>query len=197
MPIYAGDNMAEVVSANIPGFFIGLPAVFPRVFTPDQCEAIDAAFAESVSLDDPVMFETKSQRICKVRYRDIALLPSQIHASLVGLLPAIDKYYGFAFSGQIEQCQHCAYDESGRSDWHMDMGYEETETRKLTMVVQLSEPSSYDGGVLEFFPGYVPAFSRLRGTVIVFPAFLVHRVTTITSGRRSSMVTWLHGPKFC
>lgn len=193
---HGGDKLTELVPARIPSFGIGTPVIFPRMFTSTECDAMDAAFANTESHDGPVMFETVSQRVCGVRYLEIELLPTRVHGALTELLPAIDKYYGFALSGEFEHCQHCTYAENGRTDWHMDVGYEETEARKLTVVVQLSESPAYDGGELEFFPGHTPAFSRLRGTVIVFPPFLVHRVTPVTRGKRSTMVTWLHGPKF-
>lgn len=37
---------------------------------------------------------------------------------------------------------------------------------------------------------------RAQGGVIVFPAFLLHRVTPVTAGVRHSLTLWAHGPAF-
>ena len=58
----------------------------------------------------------------------------------------------------------------------------ETSTRKLT-VVQLSDETKYEGGNLEF--GITDdsvrktIWPRTRGSIIVFPSFLSHRVTQL------------------
>ena len=66
------------------------------------------------------------------------------------------------------------------------------------MVVQLTDPSEYEGGNLELQWHEPPGFENLRkrGTIIVFPSFLKHRVTPVTRGIRHSMVSWMEGPKW-
>jgi len=90
---------------------------------------------------------------------------------------------------------------NGKYDWHHDVFWINTTTqhRKLSVVIQLSDPSEYEGGNFEFHPEYdqLPADRiRAKGTVIVFPSFLHHRVTQVTSGIRKSAVCWFEGPKF-
>ncbi|TNF36303.1 MAG: 2OG-Fe(II) oxygenase [Deltaproteobacteria bacterium] len=92
--------------------------------------------------------------------------------------------------------------------WHFDCGLALPPfgTRKLSFVLQLSDPADYDGGDLELAAyqlGYAPevlvaqrAAARTRGTLLVFGAFHVHRVTPITRGTRHALVGWLHGPPF-
>ena len=53
--------------------------------------------------------------------------------------------------------------------------------RKLTVVVQLSDPADYDGGELEVWPdSTVRTAPRDRGTAVIFPSFALHRVTPVT-----------------
>ena len=40
------------------------------------------------------------------------------------------------------------------------------------------------------------AASARRGTAIVFPAFEYHRVRSLRSGVRRSLVSWVSGPPF-
>ena len=64
------------------------------------------------------------------------------------------------------------------------------DTRLLTVVVQLSAPGDYRGGQLQV--GVINASDAL-GTVVIFPAHQMHRVTPITFGRRVSLVGWVAG----
>ena len=88
----------------------------------------------------------------------------------------------------------------GHYDWHEDIFWESDSVldRKLSMVIQLSDPSDYEGGDLEFQWHDIPAKEdlRKRGTIVVFPSFLKHRVTPVTNGIRHSMVSWMEGPRW-
>ena len=51
-------------------------------------------------------------------------------------------------------------------------------------------------GALEFCALGEPRACRGRGTVVMFPSFLGHRVTRVTRGRRVALVSWIYGPPF-
>ena len=102
---------------------------------------------------------------------------------------------------ELEKVKILKYENGGKYKWHTDCGSKETSLRKLTAVVQLSEETKYEGGDLEFGitdekgeKNYTAP--RTRGSITVFPAFLSHRVTPITKGKRSSMVFFIEGGKF-
>ena len=85
---------------------------------------------------------------------------------------------------------------NGHYDWHMDVG-ETASTRKISMSIQLTGESDYDGGDLEFMiHRSIIKAPREKGTVIFFPSYLTHRVTKVTRGTRRSLVFWFHGPPF-
>ena len=73
--------------------------------------------------------------------------------------------------------------------------------RKISMTVNLNNPQDYEGGNLKFDLG--PHFKgerfkvfddmRTQGSVIIFPSFMYHCVTPVTSGTRFSLVLWLLG----
>jgi PKHD-type hydroxylase len=98
--------------------------------------------------------------------------------------------------------QFTKYDSAnvGHYDWHEDIFWDSDSLldRKLSMVIQLSDSSDYEGGNLELQWHQVPAEADLRkcGTIIVFPSFLKHRVTPVTKGIRHSLVSWMEGPKW-
>ena len=86
-------------------------------------------------------------------------------------------------------------DEKGHYDWHLDYGAAFS-NRKLSFSIQLSDPSEYDGGLLEI-AGMPPNEDlRKKGTIIMFPSYVRHRVTPVTRGTRYCIVGWVHGPHF-
>lgn len=90
--------------------------------------------------------------------------------------------------------------EQGKYDSHIDVNWEadNLHDRKLSIIVQLSDPSSYEGGNFQLV-GYENPLTdqlRARGTVLVFPSYLEHCVLPVTSGVRYSMVSWFEGPRW-
>lgn len=83
-------------------------------------------------------------------------------------------------------------------DWHSDIGTGPLSARrKLTIVVQLSDPAEYADGTLELRPdANVTEAPRDCGTAVLFPSFVLHRVTPVTKGTRWSLTLWSHGPAF-
>lgn len=113
-----------------------------------------------------------------------------------------------------EPCQFTEYKKGQFYDWHCD-SYEEPynepdnlnrhgKLRKLSMTVSLTNPDEYEGGDLEFDfrntdEGSQPRICeevRQKGSVIVFPSFVWHRVTPVTKGTRHSLVCWNLGYPF-
>jgi PKHD-type hydroxylase len=72
--------------------------------------------------------------------------------------------------------------------------------RKLTCVIQLTDPSTYEGGDLELYDlcQNHPDKQELRtqGTAIFFPSFVPHAALPVTKGTRHSLAVWLEGPKW-
>ena len=99
--------------------------------------------------------------------------------------------------------QYTNYDSSieGHYGWHQDTDFLEEgyDARKVSVVIQLSDPSEYEGGEFQFYIEeeiVSPPQFKTKGTVIVFPSFLKHRVTKVTKGSRNSLVSWIMGPHF-
>lgn len=107
--------------------------------------------------------------------------------------------YGFDLLGFAEPIQYTVYEApSVGYDWHLDMIDAPTELqRKLSLTVQLTEGSEYEGGDLELRDGYgVVKAPREGGCLVAFPAWALHRVTPVTRGTRRSLVAWIGGPRF-
>jgi PKHD-type hydroxylase len=109
------------------------------------------------------------------------------------------QHFRFDLWGFGEHLQFTEYHgtDEGHYSWHIDSGLTSTNygPRKLSIVVQLSDPSEYEGGNLQVNLGSEPqTISKDVGLVCVFPSFVLHRVTPVTSGVRRTLVAWLTGP---
>lgn len=105
--------------------------------------------------------------------------------------------YRYDLTGFGEPIQLTNYNASdaGMYSWHQDFG--STVSRKLSLVMQLSDPVDYEGGTLEIMTSKTPQkISKQRGLISVFPSFTVHQVTPVTEGHRQSLVCWITGPQF-
>ena len=116
-----------------------------------------------------------------------------------------------------EPCQFTKYKLNQYYDWHCDSwekpyenkGPDNGKIRKLSMTCQLTDGSEYEGGELEFdFRNYEPHMREEdkhlkkakevlpKGSIIVFPSFVWHRVKPVTKGTRYSLVMWNLGYPF-
>lgn len=113
-----------------------------------------------------------------------------------------------------ESCQFTKYSESQHYTWHQDSWGKPYNKpgdsihgliRKLSVTVSLEDGDKYEGGDLEFDIRnnsdstsniQKSDIARKKGSVIVFPSFVWHRVTPVTSGTRYSLVIWNCGPPF-
>lgn len=88
-------------------------------------------------------------------------------------------------------------DEGGQYRAHNDCIANDGLMRKLTVVIQLTDPSEYQGGETVVMDGEQEIPLRQdRGCINIFPSFLTHRVNPITKGKRCALITWVVGPPF-
>ena len=109
-----------------------------------------------------------------------------------------ENNFGFDLYGFVEDFQYTIYDSLGdHYNWHTDLSYGLTPYRKLTVSVQLSDPSEYEGGELQIKDSNEPiTLNKKLGAVSIFPSYTLHRVTPITKGVRKSLVVWVTGKAF-
>lgn len=101
--------------------------------------------------------------------------------------------------GSVQFTEYSASQEA-HYDWHHDVNWMGTAAydRKISVVLQLSDPTSYEGGDFEFSEVESPDLNSLKtkGTILCFPSILKHRVSPVTKGTRYSLVTWFEGPRW-
>lgn len=116
-----------------------------------------------------------------------------------------DNYFGYDLVG-YDYMQYAEYTEGCHQNFHMDMNFSldvnfiSDTLRKLSVVLLLSEPEvDFTGG--DFLlnlshEGRIEKVNLRKGSVLLFPSFIIHKVAPVTSGLRKSLVVWPIGPKF-
>ena len=131
-----------------------------------------------------------------------------------------NKNAGWNFEWNFsEPCQFTKYKLNQYYDWHsdsLDKPYDKPndlnshgKIRKLSMTCQLTDSSEYTGGELQFdCRNYDPHMRDedkhvlnvkeilSKGSIVVFPSFVWHRVQPVTKGTRYSLVVWHLGYPF-
>lgn len=159
---------------------------------------------------DPGSLSKKQENdLKKKRNSNIAWLNDRwIYREIHPYVRQANKQAGWNFEWDYsESCQFTKYKLNQFYDWHCDSwdkpyekeGLEKGKIRKLSMTCQLTDGSEYEGGELEFdFRNKNPKENTIRqckeilpkGSIIIFPSFVWHRVKPVTSGTRYSLVLW-------
>ena len=168
-------------------------------------------------LENKKLTKDEIKHIKRKRNSDITWLDDLwIYRELHPYVHEANKQAGWNFDWErSESCQFTKYKLNQYYDWHTDgwnKPYNKPNTlihgkvRKLSMTCQLTDGSEYEGGELEFdFRNYDPNMRDEskhvkqvkqilpKGSIVVFPSFVWHRVKPITKGTRYSLVMWSLG----
>ena len=135
-----------------------------------------------------------------------------IYRQILPYVREANKQAGWNFEfEQSEPTQFTKYKLNQYYDWHCDSfdqpGKDGT-IRKLSVTCQLSDGSEYEGGEFQVdFRNYDPNKRKktneitvkeiyAKGSIIVFPSFVWHRVKPVLKGTRYSLVIWNRGKPF-
>ena len=185
------------INKNLTNYYI-----FEKGFSLELCNDIrtrlqDAPLIDGVVGNGQVNIGIRSSRVYWLPKNQKFMDVYSIIFSMVGR--ANDTFFNFQIDSIDSKIQYTVYDEvaKGHYGWHMDVGSNNSR-RKLSVVVQLSDPSEYEGGELQIQSDSTTPITveKEKGTVIIFPSYLLHRVTPVTKGTRRSLVLWIDGPPF-
>jgi len=170
--------------------------VIDNVFTADECEKIIALGARRPREDARVQSYGNAARIGHVAWVDPGPETIWVYQRLATMVVWVNQAFQFELLGFVDALQYTVYGIGHKFDWHVDIGAGQASLRKLSITVQLSEESAYEGGGLQFISAPDQTSSKARGSAIVFPSYLAHRVADVTDGTRCSLVGWAAGVPF-
>ncbi len=167
-------------------------------FSDSEC---DKALQLAGQIEEQEGHEAQEGKVASGRHSQIRfILPDQgsdwLFTRLEDAVNRLNQSYQFDLMGFYEGAQIARYQPGGHYDWHVDLGTQMRSARKLSISIQLSAPSDYAGGDLEFMGPTDVTAPRGRGALIAFPSFVTHKVHPVTSGERLSLVSWISGRPF-
>ncbi|CAB4180519.1 PiuC Uncharacterized iron-regulated protein [uncultured Caudovirales phage] len=147
--------------------------------------------------------DTEHVRRCTVRWFENNEKTAWVYARFAEIARKLNaEFFGFDLTG-FETFQFTTYDAERNKqteyyDWHIDMrsGDHARMQRKLSLVLQLTDPQEYEGGELWVHNVGKAVVAKVNGRVFAFPSYALHRVTPVTAGVRHTLVAWAYGPDF-
>ena len=167
-------------------------------------------------LKEEEIVDLKKKRNSNIVWLNDTWIYKEIHPYIHDANRLAGWNYDWNFS---ESCQFTKYKLNQYYDWHCDSWdkpYDKSDDsnshgkiRKLSMTCQLTDGSEYEGGELQFdCRNYDPHMRDEdkhvltvkeilpKGSIVVFPSFVWHRVQPVTKGTRYSLVVWNLGYPF-
>lgn len=173
---------------------------YEKVYSPKEIKLLNKTIKKNFSTtkDRPATGVTKTATVGLFPITTIPLfyrmldLVLEINLNNFGYhLHTLPKSYNAHYNIYDEQQQ-------GQYDWHFDSEWESpSQDIKLTAILNLSE-KPYEGGELFLATSPVSKITPINtpGNLVIFPSFLLHRVTPVTKGERISAALLWPGPKF-
>jgi PKHD-type hydroxylase len=176
--------------------------------------AVTGGYGDPKRLDKNQLKDLKKKRNSDIVWMSDKWIYNEIHPFVRSANVQAGWNFEWDFS---ESCQFTKYTKGQFYDWHCDSwnkpyirensnAPDHGKIRKLSVTVTLSDPKDYKGGELEFdFRQNDPDKPNKKikckeilpkGSLVVFPSFVWHRVCPVTKGERNSLVIWNLGYPF-
>ena len=175
------------------------------IFSPKQCQMVINKGMSLKSEDAKVGMGKRpdggydpDKRITTISWIPFKEMPEMYRDIEKTMLQANNNHFGFEGMQLTEPGQFTHYLTGGFYEWHMDndvVGKHQPPVRKISMTLLLSDPSTFEGGELEFMSKGKTAKLK-QGQAIFFASWLQHRVKPVVQGERDYLVMWVGGPSF-
>jgi PKHD-type hydroxylase len=199
---------------------------FDKALLPSFCDKVikfgnscreDLAGTGGVKVEEALSSKKKKKNLLKQRNSSVSWLTDWwIYREIMPYVHTANKNAGWNFEiSTPEDIQFTKYGLNQHYDWHQDSWpnpYQDKDNpnlnnkiRKLSVTCQLTDGNEYEGGNLFFdtrsrdknVTSLIECKdARNKGTVVVFPSFVWHKVAPVTKGTRYSLVVWTCGEMF-
>lgn len=168
-----------------------------EIFSKEQCETILASCVDELWLPSTVIGSTDFHQSKRQKLRgniqgfpflDIREATKQANIEI----------YDFNLMGIIDQDfpQVFKYSENNFYKMHLELN-PSAPSRKLSFIINLSDPSTYTGGELEFLNvDTTDGVLQEQGACFTFPSYLPYKINPVTTGTRHIIVGHVHGAVF-
>jgi PKHD-type hydroxylase len=171
-----------------------------NVYTPEECIEICQLMQSHITGTIRDLPSKDSIKTSKVGMVEFGKVKEKLEKFKNISLDANKHLFGFDLFQftDLEYISYNTYDINSEYSWHIDANRGEVKDIKLTALLNVST-ELYEGGELEVFfstkPEPIVQF-RTPGSFFIFPSWIPHRVTQVTSGQRKTITLFLQGPNF-
>ena len=202
------ENYFYVVSQGLPSRLCDDLINYGEQKTQEIAKTGDQNEAPKSKQDFAKLYKTRNSSVCWLN-------EPWIYNAIIPFVNQANQQAGWNFQWErSEACQWTKYGETQHYTWHVDQFKKPIDRigdpfhgliRKLSVTVSLAEGDTYEGGDLEFdlrnngdsAPNIIKSLdARKKGSIIVFPSFIWHRVAPVLKGTRYSLVIWNCGNPF-
>ena len=196
---------------------------FKNVFSNLFCDEVikygnsqNEILARTGGTQDKKLNKKEKKQLLKKRNSNVSWLDQEwIYREIRPFLIEANKQAGWNYHfDYLESIQFTKYKLNQHYGWHVDeypKPFDDDceninwrgKTRKISAVIILSNPNDYKGGELMFkyFQGEKTKIESVKdflpkGSIIVFPSYVLHKVKPVTDGLRYSLVVWTLGHPF-
>jgi PKHD-type hydroxylase len=196
---------------------------FKNVFSDLFCDEVikygnsqNEILARTGGTEDKKLNKKEKKQLLKKRNSNVSWLDQEwIYREIRPFLIKANKQAGWNYHfDYLESIQFTKYKLNQHYGWHVDEYPKPFDnnceninwrgkTRKISAVIILSNPNDYKGGELMFkyFQGEKTKIESVKdflpkGSIIVFPSYVLHQVKPVTDGLRYSLVVWTLGHPF-
>lgn len=177
-------------------------ASIPSMFSPQECEKI-IEIGNKLNPTVAVVGNKKGTREIRTRNSFTSWISpgdatDWIFEKATNVIKNVNnEHFKFNLFGLNEGFQFTKYKApKGHYTAHIDKMYKGP-VRKLSLAIQLTDPKEYKGGELTIYEGANPdIMPKKLGMGVIFPSYVLHRVTPIKKGTRYSLVAWFTGENF-
>lgn len=173
-------------------------AIFEKILSPGFCDNIIKEYSSDKHIKEaPFIGDGKN---IDTNIRDVKRVMMPLHAGIGGTLTATalnaNNYWWKYNITHSNQSEFLIYKPEGHYQAHVDTFHQHTDqTRKITALAILND--DFEGGKFFIQTGHDKFYPpQEKGTILVFPSFILHGVEPVTKGTRYAVVTWLVGPYF-
>jgi predicted 2-oxoglutarate/Fe(II)-dependent dioxygenase YbiX len=173
--------------------------VFQDVLTPEACDSLIRLYTSDKTVKEPPIIGDGEGTIDKsIRNVERVMLPT--YKDIGGRLAAVGlaaNHHAWKFDiTYANQAEFLIYPAGGRYTAHVDTFLGQSDDcRKLTVLAFLND--DFKGGRFFIQDGHERHYPpQTKGTILVFPSFIMHGVEDIEEGQRCSVVCWMVGKFF-
>lgn len=173
--------------------------VFTDILTPEACDSLIGLYTkDEIPKEEPVIGSGDGAIDLTVRNVKRVMLPT--YKDIGGRLAAAGlsaNHFNWKFDiTHANQAEFLIYPAGGRYTAHVDTFLGQSDDcRKLTVLAFLND--DFKGGRFFIQDGHERHYPpQTKGTILVFPSFIMHGVEDIEEGQRCSVVCWMVGKFF-